>query len=148
MQSIWDISDLPAVTRCHGLPSPSPQSTGAAGWGGPVLSLTTCHSATRSGTRGAMQVCAECGSRVRSGNRHHCSDPVTQKHLASPPPASAPGTQPQDRLTALVQIAVPRNAPCAGRRSGQGAGGLQWLPSPASLPPVPEGAESSSAPAP
>lgn len=43
-----------------------------------MLSLTTCHPDTRSGTLGwALQVCAECGSGVRSGNSPQCSDPVT-----------------------------------------------------------------------
>lgn len=51
--------------------------------------------------------CRMGASYVGSGDRHRHSDPIIQKYFASPPPASEPEIQPQDRLMASVQIPVP-----------------------------------------
>ena len=40
------------------------------------------------------------------GTRYPCSDPITQKCLSSPPPASKPRIQSRDRLVASGQILV------------------------------------------
>lgn len=95
------------------LPFPT-EDTGVAGVGeGRVLNLVTCHSDTRSGRLvWATQVGAQWQgggvAGVRSGNKHHCSDLVTQKYFASPSPAPEPGTQRQGRLVASIQVSVPK----------------------------------------
>lgn len=62
------------------VPSPSPQSTGAAGRGG--QGAESDHMPFRYQVRDPgvdPGVCAQYGSGVKSGNRHHGSDPVAQQ---------------------------------------------------------------------